>query len=124
MLYHIRLKNKSGLINTSMKYITRFVLYTLLGWKTKGHFPKDLKKYLLIAAPHTHWLDFPLGMAVKWAEGLPANYIGKASLFEPPFGFFFRWLGGAPVVRNSHLVNPKFVTRNPSCKLRLKPKSI
>ena len=66
-----------------MKAFARFILYTLLGWKTVGSFPKDLKKYVLIAAPHTHWLDFPLGVAIKYAEGLPANYIGKASLFKP-----------------------------------------
>jgi len=85
-----------------MKYLARFILYTLLGWKTKGSFPKELKKYIIIAAPHTHWLDFPLGIAIKYAEELPANYIGKASLFKPPFGFIFRWLGGAPVERNKN----------------------
>lgn len=82
-----------------MKTIARFILYTLLGWKTVGKFPKELKKYVIIAAPHTHWLDFPLGIAIKFAEGIPANYIGKASLFKPPFGFIFKWLGGAPVER-------------------------
>lgn len=83
-----------------MKAIARFILYTLLGWKTVGSFPNELKKYVLIAAPHTHWLDFPLGILIKYAEGLPANFIGKASLFEPPFGFIFRHLGGAPVDRS------------------------
>jgi len=86
-----------------MKLLTRFVLYSILGWKTKGSFPKKLNKYIIIAAPHTHWLDFPLGIAIKWAEGVPANYIGKASLFKPPFGFIFRWLGGAPVERNKSM---------------------
>lgn len=83
-----------------MKAIARFILYKLLGWKTVGSFPKELKKYVLIAAPHTHWLDFPLGILIKYAEELPANFIGKASLFEPPFGFIFRRLGGAPVDRS------------------------
>lgn len=85
-----------------MRLISRFILYTLLGWKTVGCFPKNLKKYVLIAAPHTHWLDFPLGIAIKWTEALPANYIGKSSLFKPPFGFIFRWLGGAPVDRTKN----------------------
>ena len=84
-----------------MKLFARFILYTILGWKTIGKFPKELKKYLIIAAPHTHWLDFPLGVAIKFAEGLPANYIGKASLFKPPFGFIFRWLGGTPIERST-----------------------
>jgi 1-acyl-sn-glycerol-3-phosphate acyltransferase len=82
-----------------MKRIARFVLYTLLGWRTVGNFPNHLNNYVIIAAPHTHWIDFPLGIAIKWAEGIPANYVGKASLFKPPFGFIFRWLGGAPVER-------------------------
>lgn len=83
-----------------MKAFARFILYTVLGWKTVGSFPKELKKYVIIGAPHTHWLDFPLGLAIKFAEALPANYIGKASLFKPPFGFFFRWLGGTPIDRS------------------------
>jgi len=83
-----------------MKLFSRFILYTILGWKTKGNFPKHLKKYIIIAAPHTHWFDFPLGIAIEWAEGVSANYIGKASLFKPPFGFIFKWLGGTPVNRS------------------------
>ena len=61
-------ENKNGVINKYMKLLTRFILYTILGWKTIGRFPKDLKKYVIIVAPHTHWLDFPLGIAIKWAE--------------------------------------------------------
>ena len=83
-----------------MKTIAKFILHTLLGWKIVGNFPKDLKKYVIIAAPHTHWLDFPLGIFTKYATGTPINYIGKASLFKPPFGFIFKWLGGTPVNRS------------------------
>ncbi|WP_298262568.1 1-acyl-sn-glycerol-3-phosphate acyltransferase [uncultured Lutibacter sp.] len=83
-----------------MKLLARFILFKILKWKIIGSFPKELKKYVIIAAPHTHWIDFPLGILVKWAEAAPINYIGKASLFKPPFGFIFRWLGGAPVNRS------------------------
>lgn len=83
-----------------MKLVARFILFKILKWKIIGSFPKELKKYVIIAAPHTHWVDFPLGILVKWAEAAPVNYIGKASLFKPPFGFIFRWLGGAPVNRS------------------------
>jgi 1-acyl-sn-glycerol-3-phosphate acyltransferase len=85
-----------------MKLLSRFILYTVLGWKAIGSFPKKLDKYVIIAAPHTHWHDFPLGVLIRWAEDLPANYIGKASLFKPPFGFIFRWLGGSPVDRSKN----------------------
>ena len=83
-----------------MKLFAKFLLITILGWKIEGVFPKYLKKYVIIAAPHTHWQDFPLGILVKWIQQAPINYIGKASLFKPPFGFIFRWLGGTPVNRN------------------------
>ncbi len=72
-----------------------------MGWKVINAFPK-LPKYVIIAAPHTSWVDFPIAILTKFATGLKANYIGKASLFKAPFGFFFRWLGGAPVDRSKN----------------------
>ncbi|MDP3313232.1 1-acyl-sn-glycerol-3-phosphate acyltransferase [Lutibacter sp.] len=83
-----------------MRLIARFILYTLFGWKAVGSYPRNIKKFVLIAAPHTHWQDFPLAMLYKFAESMPANFIGKASLFKPPFGFIFKWLGGEPVDRS------------------------
>ncbi len=72
-----------------------------MGWKIINDFPK-LKKYLIIAAPHTSWQDFPIAIMAKSTKGAKVNYIGKASLFKPPFGFLFRWLGGAPVDRSKN----------------------
>jgi 1-acyl-sn-glycerol-3-phosphate acyltransferase len=83
-----------------MKFIFSFILKDVLGWQVSSSFPQDLKKYVIIAAPHTSWQDFPIGIIAKYAIGLPANYIGKDSLFKPPFGFIFRWMGGAPVDRS------------------------
>ncbi len=72
-----------------------------MGWKIIHDFPK-LKKYVVIAAPHTSWQDFPIAIMAKFIKGAKVNYIGKASLFKWPFGFFFRWLGGAPVDRSKN----------------------
>ncbi len=83
-----------------IKWICRFIFFTILGWKVKGKFPTDIKKYILIVAPHTSWVDFPIAILINYATGLKANYVGKASLFKPPFGFIFRALGGAPVDRS------------------------
>ena len=76
-------------------------------WKIKGSFPKEIKKYVIIVAPHTHWIDFPMGILIKYATGLHANYIGKKALFKPPFGFLFRALGGTSVDRakSQNMVN-------------------
>lgn len=82
-----------------MRHISRFILFKLMRWKIEGNFPFELKKYIIIVAPHTHWIDFLMGLLVRSATGLKANYIGKASLFKGPFGFIFRATGGAPVER-------------------------
>jgi len=80
-----------------MKFICSFILFKILGWKIEGSFPTNLKKYLIIVVPHTHWNDFPIAILIKYATGLKSNFIGKSTLFKPPFGFIFRALGGKPV---------------------------
>lgn len=82
-----------------MKYISQFIFFKILRWKIVGDFP-NLKKYVIIVAPHTSWIDFNIAVLVKYATSLPANYIAKASLFKSPIGFIFRWTGGTPVDRS------------------------
>ncbi|MDP2088586.1 MAG: 1-acyl-sn-glycerol-3-phosphate acyltransferase [Flavobacteriaceae bacterium] len=90
-----------------MKTLSKFILRYLWRWKFEGSFPKSLTKFIVIVVPHTSWIDFPLGLLVKWAQDIDTNFIGKGSLFKPPFGFIFRWLGGTPVDRskNTNLVD-------------------
>lgn len=82
-----------------MKFLSKLILQHIMGWKVINDFP-SLDKYVIIAAPHTSWQDFPIGILVKFLKKAPINYIGKDSLFKSPFGFIFRWLGGAPVDRS------------------------
>lgn len=79
--------------------LSKFIFTKVLGWKLVGEFPKDLKKYVIIGAPHTSWKDFPIAILARNTGKAKINFIGKKSLFNPPFGFIFRWLGGAPVDR-------------------------
>ncbi len=83
-----------------MKYISKFIFTKIFGWKLVGNFPKELKKYIVIGAPHTSQFDFFIGLAVRNITGVKINFIGKKSLFKPPFGFIFKKLGGTPVDRN------------------------
>jgi len=69
-----------------------------MGWKIIKDFPK-LKKYVIIADPHISWHDFSIAIMTRFIKNTKVNYIGKASLFKWPFGFIFKWLGGAPVDR-------------------------
>ncbi|WP_223788104.1 lysophospholipid acyltransferase family protein [Marinicella meishanensis] len=84
-----------------MSWISKFIL-KILGWKVINDLPNE-KKYMLIAAPHTSNWDFPLGLLVKFAEKVKLNYLGKGALFDSPFGWFFRALGGIPVYRKKRL---------------------
>lgn len=88
-----------------MLKLAKFIYFKILGWKLNGFFPK-VDKCVVIVVPHTHWVDFFLGLLVRKVVDQEINYIGKKDLFKPPFGWFFRWTGGAPVDRskNSNMV--------------------
>lgn len=76
----------------------------LLGWTVVGEMPKS-KKNVFIFAPHTSNWDFVIMMMTRFSFKMKPAYLGKDTLFRPPFGWFFRMLGGIPVVRsNSHNV--------------------
>lgn len=83
-----------------MQHIARFIYFKILGWKIKGEFPTSLDKLVIIVAPHTSWWDFVLGLLIRKVLNEEINYIGKKSLFDSPFGWFFRWTGGAPIDRS------------------------
>ncbi|HEX3139499.1 MAG TPA: 1-acyl-sn-glycerol-3-phosphate acyltransferase [Rhizobacter sp.] len=55
---------------------------------------------VIIVYPHTSNWDFPLGLLVKWAAGVPVTFWGKDALFKwPLIGRWMRWVGGLPVDR-------------------------
>ena len=70
------------------------------GWHFDGAMP-DLPKFVVIVAHHTSNWDFPIGLAAKWALGLDVRWLGKASLFRVPLGWFLRATGGVPVERGN-----------------------
>lgn len=82
-----------------MQSISKFILFTLFKWKIIGEFPSDCKQYVLIAAPHTCWIDIPIGILIRSITQTKISFIGKKSLFKNPQGVFFRWLGGFAVDR-------------------------
>lgn len=83
-----------------MKIFSRFIFHNILGWKFEGNFPSQLNKYVVIAAPHTSWQDFPIAILARNSSGEKINFIGKDSLFKGPFDWIFRSLGGTPVDRS------------------------
>jgi 1-acyl-sn-glycerol-3-phosphate acyltransferase len=72
-----------------------------MGWKLIGPFP-EVEKCVVIVAPHTSWVDFLIGLLVRSILKKEINFIGKHSLFKPPFGWYFRWMGGTPIDRSKN----------------------
>jgi 1-acyl-sn-glycerol-3-phosphate acyltransferase len=57
---------------------------------------------IIAAGPHTSAWDFVLGLAIKNVLNIKHGYfLGKKELFDGPFGWFFRKMGGIPVDRSS-----------------------
>ena len=78
------------------------LIFKILGWKTSGRMPTDIKKFVIAVAPHTSNWDFLVGVAARSILRIQkAQFLGKSQLFRPPFGWFFRMLGGHPVERAS-----------------------
>lgn len=86
------------------QWLAKFIYYKLLGWQVGGHYnilQNNLKKAVIIAAPHTSWHDFYIGILVRAVLGIKVNFIGKKELFIFPFGYFFKALGGRPIDRKN-----------------------
>jgi 1-acyl-sn-glycerol-3-phosphate acyltransferase len=79
------------------------LIFKVIGWKTEGSFPTDIKKFIVAVAPHTSNWDFVIGVLARSVLNLQkAKFLGKDSLFKPPFGWLFRAMGGYPVNRSKH----------------------
>jgi len=77
------------------------LLFKLFGWKTRGDFPRELKKFIIAVGPHTSNWDFFVGVAARSIFRIQkAKFIGKSQLFKAPYGWIFRMLGGYPVERS------------------------
>lgn len=86
----------------SLRPVRQFLAHVFLaitGWKPAGARPEPAQ-YILIAAPHTSNWDFPFLLAFAWHFDIPLRWMGKHTLFEPPFGFVMSALGGVPVRRD------------------------
>lgn len=73
-------------------------LLRLFGWRVLFVKPV-VPKAVVIVYPHTSNWDFIVGILARFAVDTPIGFIGKDTLFRPPFGGLFRLLGGIPVNR-------------------------
>ncbi|MBI9053054.1 MAG: 1-acyl-sn-glycerol-3-phosphate acyltransferase [Bacteroidales bacterium] len=92
-----------------MKKIIGRIIIKILGWKIDKEVPKELfDKCVVIAAPHTSNWDYPLAIYSFAALGVNLRYTIKKQWMQPPYGWFFRIMGGLEVDRS-----PKNKDKNP-----------
>jgi len=82
-----------------LKTISSYIL-GIIGWKTNGEIPPDIKKCVLIAAPHTSNFDFILAKLTYWKLDINIKFLIKKEWFKFPFGGLARRWGGIPVDRS------------------------
>lgn len=95
-----------------MRWLAKFVYFNILRWKVVGNTSMSqstIKKAIIIAAPHTSWHDFYIGILLRSVLNVKTNFVGKKELFVFPLGWFLRALGGAPVDRFSSEDNVKTI---------------
>jgi len=85
-----------------MRWLAKNIFFKILGWQLEDHFVSRTKKCVVIVAPHTSSFDFLLGILVRKIMQIEFNFVGKEELFKPPFGWYFKWVGGAPLDRSGN----------------------
>lgn len=80
-----------------LQKLSRIILKAF-GWNVTGDAP-NVQKLVIIGAPHTSNWDFPLSLLSLSALGLKFSWVGKHTLFTPPFHLLFKAIGGIPVNR-------------------------
>lgn len=79
------------------RLIGRLIL-KVLGWQAIP-MQHDVKKAVVLMAPHSSTWDIVIGLCMHFATDLKLNWVGKKELFNGPLGGLFRAWGGIPLDR-------------------------
>lgn len=86
-------------LNTLLWLFASFILW-ICGWKIEGDVPREEKKMVMIAAPHTSNWDFFWTLLLALKMRLKVYMTGKKELTEKPMGFMLKWMGLVPIDRS------------------------
>jgi len=70
------------------------------GWRLGANIPPEIKKCVVIAAPHTSNWDFVFAMGALHLFGVPVKYLAKKELFKGPLKWVLESTGGIPIDRS------------------------
>lgn len=88
------------------KFLSK-IIFKIFGWHVAGHIPPDLKKSIMIAAPHTSNWDLLFARCAFYLMDVDLRYTIKKEAMVGPLGWLLKKLGALPVDRskNNSLVN-------------------
>ncbi|MGI6550708.1 MAG: 1-acyl-sn-glycerol-3-phosphate acyltransferase [Syntrophomonadales bacterium] len=82
-----------------MKTISRLYFW-ITGWKLEGRLSPEIRKCIMVAAPHTSNYDFGYSRAALYLMEVNVRYLAKKELLNSPLGFIFRLTGAIGVERD------------------------
>ncbi len=88
------------------------LIFRLTGWRTDGNRPPQLKKCIILAAPHTSNWDFWYSMATFAIYRLPIRFTVKKEWVKFPFSLLMNPLGAIAIDRRPRGPNntrPSFI---------------
>jgi len=82
-----------------VKKLSAFIL-KLLGWQIVGGINPEIKKCVMIIAPHTSLMDFIIGRLAFNVLDIKVKFLIKKEFFFFPLGYFLKASGGLAVDRS------------------------
>jgi len=76
------------------------LIFNFRGWKVTHLLPEDIKKCVIVVAPHTSNWDFIYGMGTVSIMNLNQTFVIKKEWIRFPFKRFLLSLGAMPIDRN------------------------
>ncbi len=86
-------------IKLVLMQIPGWIALKLFGWKTVNKLPADVKKCVMIAAPHTSNWDLYFTRAAFAVLKIPVRFTIKKEWIRTPIGIFLLFLGAIPIDR-------------------------
>ncbi|MCB9450875.1 MAG: lysophospholipid acyltransferase family protein [Anaerolineaceae bacterium] len=86
-------------VNPFLTWLSRRILHAL-GWKVLGPLP-PYPKLVVVGVPHTSNWDGVVMVLAAWSERVQPKWMGKHTLFKPPFGWLMRRIGGVSIDRRA-----------------------
>jgi 1-acyl-sn-glycerol-3-phosphate acyltransferase len=83
------------------RQLSILIFHKLWGWKVTGRYPNEIPKCVVAVAPHTSFMDFPIGILLRPILRADIKFVAKHTLFKGILGPVMRWMGGIPVDRRT-----------------------